>query len=231
MSPSDNKQEGASATRTRRTIVNLLKQHGPLDAGTLAGMLGVSGMAVRQHLYGLQNEALITFEEEPRAMGRPAKLWSLTAEANRLFPAGYAELTIGLMDSVRETFGEEGLEKLLSVRNGKQIAVYTLPPGEDGTEPALEEKLRRLAEARTAEGYMAEYERQADGTYTFTEKHCPICDAAAACVSLCRYETGMIGSVLGEGVEVERTEHMLSGGRRCVYRIADTGRAGGAAAR
>ena len=126
MMTSGNKQEGAGATRTRRTIVNLLKQHGALDAAALAGMLGVSGMAVRQHLYGLQKEGLIVFEEEARAMGRPAKLWSLTAEANRLFPAGYAELTIGLIDSVRETFGEDGLEKLLSVRNDKQIAQYSL---------------------------------------------------------------------------------------------------------
>jgi predicted ArsR family transcriptional regulator len=230
MSPSDNKQEGASATRTRRTIVNLLKQHGPLDAGALAGMLGVSGMAVRQHLYGLQNEGMITFQEEARAMGRPAKLWSLTSEANRLFPAGYAELTIGLIDSVRETFGEEGLEKLLDVRNSKQIAGYSLPTAAGGAKPALEDMLKRLAEFRSAEGYMAEYERQPDGTFTFTEKHCPICDAAAACSSLCRFEKGMIGSVLGEGVEVERTEHMLSGGRRCVYRIAEIGRAAGASA-
>lgn len=223
MSTKDKQPDSASATRTRRQIVDLLKQHGPLDAAALAGRLGVSGMAVRQHLYGLEKEGMIDHREEPRAMGRPAKLWGLTSEANRLFPAGYAELTIGLMDSVRETFGEEGLEKLLSVRNGKQIAHYSLPEGEaeqarDGGS-LLEEKLRRLAEFRTAEGYMAEYEREPDGTYVFTEKHCPICDAAQACASLCRYETGMIRGVLGDGVGVERTEHMLSGGRRCVYRI------------
>lgn len=222
MSAKDKQAEGASATRTRRLIVDLLKQNGPLDAGALAGMLGVSGMAVRQHLYGLQKEGLIDFREEPRAMGRPAKLWSLTKEANRLFPAGYAELTIGLIDSVREAFGEEGLEKLLSMRNSKQIAHYSLPAGrkkQTGSDRLLEEQLNQLAEYRTAEGYMAEYERQPDGTYLFTEKHCPICDAASACASLCRYETGMIQGVLGEDVHVERTEHMLSGGRRCVYRI------------
>ncbi|OXM14833.1 helix-turn-helix transcriptional regulator [Paenibacillus herberti] len=222
MSAKEKQAEGANATRTRRLIVDLLKQHGPLDAGALAGMLGVSGMAVRQHLYGLQKEGLLDFREEPRAMGRPAKLWSLTTEANRLFPAGYAELTIGLIDSVRETFGEDGLEKLLAVRNGKQIAHYSLPQKREvsGTGPLLEEKLKRLAEHRTAEGYMADYERQPDGSYIFTEKHCPICDVAKVCASLCRFETGMIQGVLGDSVQVVRTEHMLSGGRRCVYQIS-----------
>ena len=74
---------------------------------------------------------------------------------------------------------------------------------------------------------MAEYERESDGSYLFIEKHCPICEVAAACGNLCRFETGMIRSVLGDGVEVERTEHMLLGGRRCAYRITPSRRRAG----
>ena len=84
------------STRTRRAIVNLLKQEGAMDASVLATQLNVSAMAIRQHLYALQTEKLVTYTEEARPMGRPAKLWQLTAAANDLFPAGYAELTIGV---------------------------------------------------------------------------------------------------------------------------------------
>lgn len=38
-------------------------------------------MAVRQHLYGLADEKLVTSEEEARPMSRPAKLWRLTPAA------------------------------------------------------------------------------------------------------------------------------------------------------
>ena len=45
-------------------------------------------MAVRQHLYALQQEKLVTAEERPVPIGRPAKFWSLTKEAERLGIAG-----------------------------------------------------------------------------------------------------------------------------------------------
>jgi len=36
---------------------------------------------------------------------------------------------------------------------------------------------------------------------------------------LCRSELALFRAVLGPGVEVERTEHILAGARRCAYRI------------
>ena len=71
-----------SAARTRRAMIERLKQDGPQDAGTLAAGLGVSAMAVRQHLYALAEEKLVTFNEEARPVGRPAKLWRLTEAAD-----------------------------------------------------------------------------------------------------------------------------------------------------
>ena len=85
--------------RTRRAIVHLLKQEGALDAQTLAARLQLSAMAVRQHLYALQDEHLVTYHEVPRPVGRPAKQWQLTPAADRLFPEGYAELTLSLLTS------------------------------------------------------------------------------------------------------------------------------------
>lgn len=85
-----------------------------MDAETLASRLEITAMAVRQHLYALHEEQLITYQEEPRPMGRPAKLWQLTPAADRFFPDRYAELALGLINSVKEVFGEAGLYKLLN---------------------------------------------------------------------------------------------------------------------
>ena len=90
----------------------------------LASRLGVSAMAVRQHLYELQDEQLVNYREESRAMGRPAKLWQLTPAADRFFPEGNAELTLGLIQSAIEAFGEAGLERLLDVKTRHQIEAY-----------------------------------------------------------------------------------------------------------
>ncbi|WP_234032854.1 helix-turn-helix transcriptional regulator [Paenibacillus faecalis] len=203
--------------RTRRSIVKLLKHNGSMDALSLANELGLTGMAVRQHLYSLQEQELVTYKEEPRTMGRPAKMWSLTSEANRLFPDGYADLTINLIDSMKEAFGEEGLNKLLDIRNQKQIVDY------QGKVPAnlpLKERLLIFAEARTSEGYMSEVVENSDGSFDFVEKHCPICEAAKACSRLCKKEMEMFQHVIGDDVEITRGDHILKGDIRCVYLIS-----------
>jgi iron-sulfur cluster biosynthesis transcriptional regulator SufR len=205
--------------RTRRAIVHLLKQDGPLEAQALAERLHISAMAVRQHLYALQAEQLVTYDEDRRAMGRPVKLWQLTPAADRFFPEGYAELTLSLLQSVTEAFGTNGLEQLLAMRTQQQIATYRQRlTGYD----TLPQRLAALAAMRTEEGYMAAVQPQSDGSFLLLENHCPICAAAVSCTQLCRQELEVFQAVLGADVVIERTEHMVAGARRCAYRVAST---------
>lgn len=206
----------ATAVRTRRAIVNLLKQLGALDSQELAARLGVSAMAIRQHLYALQEETLVTYHEEARSMGRPAKLWQLTPAANHLFPDGYAELTLSLIRAVQAAFGDAGFERLLKVRTRQQLESYhaQIPP-----QSLLSEKLAALVAIRTNEGYMAEVQALEDGTFLLIENHCPICAAATACTGLCAKELEIFQQILGS-VTVIRTEHIIAGERRCVYLIS-----------
>jgi predicted ArsR family transcriptional regulator len=213
---SSNSSKSSTTVRTRRAIVNLLKQQGATDAQELASHLGISAMAVRQHLYALQEEQLVTFQEEPREMGRPAKLWQLTPAADRLFPDGYADLTLSLIRSVKEAFGEAGLEQLLTVRTRHQIDAYQAVISDQAS---LKQKLEALASLRSEEGYMAEIQAL-DDSFLFIENHCPICAAATACTGLCAKELEVFQSVLGEDAVVKRTEHIISGQRRCVYQVS-----------
>lgn len=208
--------EKIGAERTKRAIVKLLKHNGAMDAHQLANELGVTAMAVRQHLYNLHEQKLVTFKEAPKTMGRPAKMWSLTAEANRLFPDGYANLTVSLIESMKEAFGDEGLEKLLEIHNRKQVMDYQ---SQAPSSLSLLEQLKAFAENRTAEGYMAEVIENPDGSFYLVEKHCPICEAARACTDICRKELEMLQCILGDNVEITRGEHIIKGDNRCVYRI------------
>jgi predicted ArsR family transcriptional regulator len=202
--------------KTRRAVVKLLKSEGAMDAARLADRLGLTAMAVRQHLYELQREKLVTAEERSVPLGRPAKHWGLTREADRLFPEAYAELSVALIDALGDAFGEAGLKRVLASRCARQRADYlkriphSLP---------LKEKLRRLARIRTEEGYMAEVKPGGKGTFLLVENHCPICAAATACQGFCATELDLFGSVLGPDVVVERAEHIIAGDRRCAYRV------------
>jgi predicted ArsR family transcriptional regulator len=202
--------------KTRRAITKLLKTEGPSDSAQLAERLRLTAMAVRQHLYALQREGLVTAEERPVPIGRPAKFWRLTREADRLFPEAYAELSVALIDSVKDAFGEEGLERVLTSRCARQRVDYgkRIKPGD-----SLQKKLQELAKVRTEEGYMAEVRSEGEGGFLLIENHCPICAAANACQGFCATELDLFRSVLGPGVAVERAEHIISGDHRCVYRV------------
>lgn len=202
--------------RRRRQILDHLKLSGGQDAAGLAKLLGISAMAVRQHLYALQAEGLVTHQPEPRPVGRPAKRWCLTGDAEAFFPDGHQDLAVGLLGALREAFGAEGVEKLLEIRTAEQIATYDARLKGKGS---LGARLRALAEVRSKEGYMAEVRREGKDDYLLIENHCPVCSAARTCQGLCASELEVFQRVLGPGVTVVREDHILAGARRCAYRV------------
>jgi predicted ArsR family transcriptional regulator len=194
----------------------LLKTRGPQTAGDLGAALGVTGEAARQQLLKLAADGLVEATSEPRGVGRPARVWALTEKGNARFPDAHAELTVQLLRAVESELGEEALDRLIAARAAESLATYQSALGGAAD---LGERVRRLAEARTREGYMAEC-RPDEGGYLLIENHCPICAAATACQGFCRAEREVFEKALGSEVSVERTEHIIGGDRRCAYRVA-----------
>jgi predicted ArsR family transcriptional regulator len=203
--------------RTRDRLLLVLKKRGPHTAGELAGRLGVTPEAVRQHLAQLEDEGLVGARSEPSGVGRPARRFSLTQDAEACFPDAHADLTVELLGSLQRSLGEDGMAKLLAGRTREQLRRYRaeLP----GVGVPLASRIAALAALREREGYMAEWSEQEDGSYLLVENHCPICVAAAACQGLCAEELSLFRRVLG--ARVERTQHLLGGARRCEYRIEE----------
>src|SRR5580693_1726373 len=67
--------------RAEEGVLYQLKTRGPQTAAQAARRLGVTAMAVRQHLYRLKLAGLVEFSDERRKVGRPARVWRLTAAA------------------------------------------------------------------------------------------------------------------------------------------------------
>ena len=147
--------------------------------------------------------------------GRPRQDWELTAAGHARFPDTHAQLTVQLIGSIRQLFGQAGLDKLIEQREVQMRAEYQQHCGRLNSLPR---KLEKLAELRSAEGYMARVEKHGK-QWLLIEDHCPICAAAQSCQGFCRSELQLFGEVLGEQAEITREEHLLAEGRRCVYRI------------
>lgn len=202
---------------SQERILYLLKTRGPLTTRALAAELAITATGMRQHLARLAAAGLVAHRDLRSGVGRPARHWSLTASGEERFPDGHGELTLFLLKGVRQVFGAKGLGKLVAARGREQAALYR--ERTDGRR-SIERRLAALAEQRSAEGYMATWEKAGDGVWLLIESHCPIAAAARACDSLCQAELEAFRAALGEEVEVERSEHLLGGDRRCAYRIA-----------
>ena len=196
-------------------ILYLLKTRGPQTAALLAGELGMSSMGARQHLQKLEQQQLVGRFERAEQVGRPRQYWQLSAAGQAQFPDRHADLSLGLIENVRELFGEEGLDSLITQRERQTERDYLQALG---ASTDLGERLGRLAQLRSAEGYMAEarYDESAQ-CWLLLENHCPICAAAESCQGFCRAELELFRRVLN--AQVERSEHIVLGARRCCYRI------------
>jgi predicted ArsR family transcriptional regulator len=202
---------------TAEQVLYLLKTRGAQTAQQLAALLELTSMGARRQLEAWQDKGLVEFAETADKVGRPARHWRLTAAGHARFPDRHADLTLQLIEQVRGLFGAAGLEQLIAAREVDSERQYRARLGAPTADwPA---RAAALAGLRSAEGYMAEVEPQDDGSLLLIENHCPICAAAASCQSFCRSELDIFRRVLGEGVAVERAEHLLAGARRCVYRI------------
>lgn len=201
---------------TERILLEL-KTRGPQETLAIAARLGVSRQAALKALGRLAEEGLLAHASARRGVGRPRRLWSLTDKAQGRFPDTHAQLTVEMLAAVRAEFGEAGVERLIARREREAEAAYA-----EALAPAktLESRLARLTAVRVAEGYMAKWSRLDDGAWLLVENHCPICAAAAACQGFCRAELALFRKVLGPNVDVERTDHVLAGARRCAYRVS-----------
>lgn len=203
--------------RTRTRLLNTLKAAGPQSAVELAAGLDVTSVAVRQHLDGLLSEELVEYEDIKGTVGRPKRVWALSAAGHARFPDNHSGLILGLLEGLKDLYGDDGVEKLIAHR---QVAASESYARELTGVDTLSERLTILAELRSREGYMASVEMDGND-WLLIENHCSICAAATACQGFCRSEMSLFQGLLGESAKITREEHLLSGGRRCVYRVSE----------
>lgn len=206
--------QDASSSEDR--ILRFLKFRGPQTTTAIAGQLKITLPGARKHLNALLSAKLVSFADEGGAVGRPKRSWQLTPLAEKRFPDSHAVLTLEMIGAIRQVFGDDGLDRLIATREAETESRYGAALS---AMPDMAKKVAKLAELRSAEGYMADWQALPDGSFLLAENHCPICAAARICQGFCRSELQVFRASLGPSATVERAEHILSGARRCAYRI------------
>jgi predicted ArsR family transcriptional regulator len=206
----------ADLSDTKRRIVERLKRVESATATDLAGEFGLTDTALRQHLDSLEEVGMVTRSmAEPTGRGRPPVHWQLAPAAAQAFPDRHGELSVDLISSLRSTLGDPALDQVIGARSDRQVTQYE---GVLNGATDIQDRVQRLADVRSEEGYLAEARTDGDDILLI-EHHCPIRDAAASCGALCSAELEVFQRVLGPSVTVTRTQHVLAGDRRCAYRV------------
>jgi predicted ArsR family transcriptional regulator len=192
-----------------------LKRRGPQATATLAAACAITPMGAHKLLQALASQGLVQAQDEVHGVGRPRRVWGLRAAGHARFPDRHAELNLQLLAQLGSSFGPQALDQLIAAREAQTLSRYQaqLQPLR-----SLAGRLRRLAQLRATEGYMARVER-AGRDWLLIEDHCPICAAARACQGFCRSELALFQACLAPWARVTREEHLLAGARRCAYRV------------
>lgn len=197
-------------------ILMFLKMRGEATSLSISKELSITKEGARKHLLNLAEEGLIRSVSKSEGVGRPSTYYTLTEKGLAQFPDSHADVTVQILRSVKNLLGENALDLLINDREKNTYERYEKALVKADS---IEERLDVLVKVRSEEGYMAEWTKE--GTdYFLIENHCPICAAAAECQGFCRAELSNFRNLIGNEYQVERVNHILSGGQRCVYKIS-----------
>jgi DeoR family suf operon transcriptional repressor len=212
------KLAGVAVGSTREKVLSALKRRGEARAEDLAGELGVTVSAMRQHLVSLAGEGLVAHREVRSGPGRPKHFFALTAAAEPRFPKAYDDLANELLEYVGDE-SPELLERVFERRRERRVAgaVGRLA----GAGPSLAGRVGELARILDEDGYLAEvvdWPEAGPGTLRVVEHNCAILGVASRYGQACSSELEFIRTVLPDAT-VERVAHIMAGQRQCAYEI------------
>ena len=207
----------ASTTPTqstaRRAILLTIKKRGEARAEELALALGITASAIRQHLMALLAEGMVAVREQRGGAGRPKHVYSVTSEAEDLFPKTYGDLTCELLDYAAAE-GEGTVDRLFERRRQRRVEQARLRlQGK-----AFDDQVAELTQILDEDGYLADAEADGDGGWRIVEHNCAILEVAFRYGQACSSEIGFLRDVL-PGAHIDRVSHMASGEHHCAYRV------------
>jgi predicted ArsR family transcriptional regulator len=219
----------ALESRTRDRILQVISEHGPITAATLALDLGLTAPAVRRHLENLEDAGLITEHEMApgvRGRGRPARSFVLSDAGHQGLESDYDHLATEALRFLSQESGEGAVRRFAESRVAELEGRYAAELAAAGTGTAA--RVDALVGALTRDGFAASARPVGEpgSTSPFTgiqlcQGHCPVQHAAREFPAFCDAETDAFSRLLG--VHVQRLATLAHGDHVCTTFIPTSG--------
>lgn len=187
-------------------ILELIKCSEGLSVGELSEALGMSYMGVKKHCLALQKLGYLETWRNPKAVGRPEKLYRLTEKVAPIFPPIGNDLCLALLEAAGQLETNAAEKLLLAVFRTQAEKLSRQVVGE-----SLLERAEKLASLRKAAGCFSRC-REVDGESVCIEEfHQPLQPLFDRYPTVERMEVQMLERLLGARVErsVTRTASMV----------------------
>ncbi|GAB3583899.1 helix-turn-helix transcriptional regulator [Calidifontibacter terrae] len=203
---------------TRRRVLNLVSERGPITAAAVAETLGLTTAGVRRHLDQLAAEGSVQDREMApvgaRKRGRPARAYVLTERGHQTLRGDYDSLASSVLRFVRAEQGDEAVVAFARQR-ARAMADRIAPEMADAVD--TDERSTILAEALGREGYAASTRPVGRGTplagVQLCQGHCPVQHVATEFPQFCEAEAEVFSELLG--VHVQRLASLAHGDHVC----------------
>ena len=183
-------------------ILELLRRRGRCSAETIAGDLGVTPNAIRQHLTNLERDGLVVSQPERSGRGRPALLFALTERADSVFPKRYGQLATMVLQEVQEMGGPEALDEVFARVAARHASAIERDLGGLG----FDEKLNRVVSWIGRAGTLVEQSESPEGVKV-TIHNCPFRNTALKFPQVCTITPQLISRLIGAAVSQSDSIH------------------------
>jgi predicted ArsR family transcriptional regulator len=198
---------------TRQRIIMLLKKAGQMTVAELSKAMGITPMAVRQHLMSLERKRIVEYEAKKYGIGRPLFLYRLTDRANEIFPNAHTDFLMEVLRTIENMDGREKVDDVFQKISRSHLDEKTrsLHGIEDFTE-----RLIAFTEVLSKDGYLVELEEK-DDTFEIKQFNCLLTSVVREYPETCSMELDLYREVLGK--DLARSQCQKDGGAACVYVI------------
>jgi len=198
---------------TDRSLLDLIRRHGPLTINEMVDRLGVTPTAVRNRLIRLVSSGMVERQTEQGARGRPKHTYGASVEAQKSLGQNYADLAVVLWDEMMRTVEDRKLRRVIFGRITERLAeLYRVQVTGD----AWEGRLVQLGSILHDRGIEAEVTRGDGSLPPILKQHsCPYFELAEVDRTVCAMERKMFEKVLGKGLRLSQCR--LDGHRSCDF--------------
>lgn len=196
---------------TRGRLLALLRE-GAWTVDDLASRLGLTDNAVRFHLASLERDGSVRKDgslRKPRA-GKPADLFTLTADADEAFSRAYAPVLAACIAELRESMSAAQLIAFLK-RVGKRLAQTMVPAS-----GSLANRVAGASAILNGLGGITDVEKSGK-SYHIVGRACPLARAVEGDDCVCAAVSALVAEVVGADV-TERCDR--SGRPKCRFEIS-----------